>query len=68
MGNNNTYIIRGGEYGIERLHILSAALTSTTNNFLVSAGLNKGMKVLDLGCGTGSVSYLMSEIVGMSGK
>jgi 2-polyprenyl-3-methyl-5-hydroxy-6-metoxy-1,4-benzoquinol methylase len=68
MENNNTYIIRGGDYGQERLHILSTALESTTKYFLLSAGLEKGMKVLDIGCGNGSVSLLMAGIVGESGQ
>jgi ubiquinone/menaquinone biosynthesis C-methylase UbiE len=68
LKNNNTYIIRGGDFGHERLHVLSNALSASTCYFLLAAGLKIDMKVLDLGCGNGSVSHLMAGIVGESGQ
>ncbi len=32
------------------------------------AGLAQGMHVLDIGCGTGDVSFLVAKLVGMEGE
>jgi ubiquinone/menaquinone biosynthesis C-methylase UbiE len=38
-----------------------------TERLLVTAGLAPGMRVLDLGCGTGDVSLLAAKLVGPAG-
>jgi precorrin-6B methylase 2 len=43
-------------------------LRPITERLLRQAGLKEGMRVLDLGCGTGGVSLLAAEIVGPSGS
>lgn len=35
---------------------------------LINAGIKKGMRILDVGCGTGDVTLLISDLVGNSGK
>jgi ubiquinone/menaquinone biosynthesis C-methylase UbiE len=42
-------------------------LRPITERLLCQAGLKEGMRVLDLGCGTGGVSLLAAEMVGLSG-
>ena len=37
---------------------------STTERLFRSAGISEGMTILELGCGPGEVSELLSEIVG----
>jgi ubiquinone/menaquinone biosynthesis C-methylase UbiE len=39
-----------------------------TERLLKDAGISTGMKVLDIGCGNGEVSFLVSKIIGESGK
>jgi ubiquinone/menaquinone biosynthesis C-methylase UbiE len=43
-------------------------LRPITERMLRSAGIGRGMRVLDLGCGTGDVSMLAAELVGTSGS
>lgn len=38
-----------------------------THAFLTAAGIRKGMRVLDVGCGVGDVSKLVGELVGATG-
>jgi ubiquinone/menaquinone biosynthesis C-methylase UbiE len=40
----------------------------TTERLPQSAGIERGMRVLDLGCGAGDVSMLAGELVGASGS
>jgi SAM-dependent methyltransferase len=39
-----------------------------TNRLLVDSGISTGMRVLDVGCGTGDLSLLAAELVGSSGE
>lgn len=39
-----------------------------TSRLLVDAGINLGMRVLDVGCGSGDVAYLVSGLVGEAGE
>jgi ubiquinone/menaquinone biosynthesis C-methylase UbiE len=39
-----------------------------TQRLLADCGIKKGMRVLDVGCGSGDVTIMMSEIVGDSGE
>lgn len=52
----------------ERLDIQGALYADITRRAMVEAGVEPGMRVLDLGCGTGSVSFLAAEIVGTEGS
>lgn len=40
---------------------------AVTHRLLVGAGIRAGMRVLDVGCGAGAVSFLAAELVGSSG-
>ena len=41
---------------------------STTERLFRAAGISAGMTVLELGCGPGEISELLSEIVGPAGS
>jgi ubiquinone/menaquinone biosynthesis C-methylase UbiE len=43
-------------------------LRPITERLLRSAGIEPGMRVLDIGCGAGDVSMLAAELVGSTGS
>lgn len=51
-----------------RLLLQAALYDPLTSRFLLNTGLHEGMRVLDIGAGLGSVSLLVSEIVGPQGE
>jgi ubiquinone/menaquinone biosynthesis C-methylase UbiE len=55
-----------GEY--DRLIEQAQIMRPLTERMLHSAGVRPGMHVLDVGCGVGDVSFLVSEIVGGAGS
>ncbi len=57
---------RAGE--IERLHIQSAAMAPDCAAMLGRIGVAAGWACLDLGCGPGGITALLSEHVGPSGR
>lgn len=62
------YAIGGGSEGKARLNLMSRVLLPTTSQWLQSAGLEEGMKCLDVGCGGGNVTMLLARFVGPQGK
>lgn len=62
------YIIAGGKTGSERLIKIAKTTWETTRKHILDAGLQKGMKVLDVGCGNGLVTQEMAKIVGKEGE
>lgn len=52
----------------ERLIEQSKIYESITQGFFKNAGITKGMKVLDIGSGSGDVALILAEMVGESGK
>ncbi len=63
----HTYAIAGGEDGKRRLDLLSDIMRETTLGLLEDAGLKRGDRVLDVGCGGGHVAFDMAGIVGSEG-
>jgi ubiquinone/menaquinone biosynthesis C-methylase UbiE len=63
-----TYILGHSQDEIRRLIEQAAILRPTTERLLQCAGLEGGMRVLDLGCGAGDVSMLAAKLVGASGS
>jgi ubiquinone/menaquinone biosynthesis C-methylase UbiE len=53
---------------IQRLKNQAAVLRPITERLLHSAGIDPGMRVLDLGCGAGDVSLLATELIGPAGS
>ncbi|AKF87256.1 hypothetical protein MFUL124B02_40130 [Myxococcus fulvus 124B02] len=53
---------------LARLELQSRVYRPLTEALLRDAGLRPGMRVLDVGCGVGDVSFLIAELVGPKGK
>ena len=62
------YVLGHSQTEIPRLIKQAAIIQPTTERLLRSAGIERGMRVLDLGCGAGDVSMLAGELVGASGS
>jgi ubiquinone/menaquinone biosynthesis C-methylase UbiE len=62
------YILGHSQAEIRRPIDQAAIIRTTTERLLRSAGIDRGMRVLDLGCGAGDVSMLAGKLVGASGS
>jgi ubiquinone/menaquinone biosynthesis C-methylase UbiE len=65
---NNSYVFGHSQPEIERLRRQAEMLRPITQRLLISAGLEKGMRVLDIGCGPGDVTMLAADLVGPTGR
>jgi 2-polyprenyl-3-methyl-5-hydroxy-6-metoxy-1,4-benzoquinol methylase len=63
-----SYVLGNTLQGQERLKLQGRFLEKWTEQFFLSAGLEPGMNVLDLGCGMGDVSLLAARLVGTTGR
>ena len=61
------YVLGNGAQEQQRLKLQGRFLEKWTEQFLLSAGVEPGMSVLDLGGGMGDVSLLASRLVGTTG-
>jgi ubiquinone/menaquinone biosynthesis C-methylase UbiE len=52
---------------LDRLGAQSSVFHAITRDVFVEAGIEPGMRVLDIGCGAGDVSVLVHDLVGDSG-
>jgi ubiquinone/menaquinone biosynthesis C-methylase UbiE len=66
--NETTYALGHSTAEIQRLKNQAAMLRPITERLLRDAGIDAGMRVLDLGCGAGDVSMLAAELVGPAGS
>jgi len=66
--SQESYTIAGGEPGKRRLNLLAEIFRPTTLRLLTDAGLRRGDRCLDLGCGGGHVALDMARIVGPAGS
>jgi len=62
-----TYALGHSSAEVQRLKNQGDMLRPITERLLRSAGIDAGMRVLDLGCGAGDVSMLTAELVGPAG-
>jgi SAM-dependent methyltransferase len=62
-----TYVLGSSERERQRLLEQARYFEASTRQLLLDAGLREGMRVLDVGCGVGSVTQLAASIVGTSG-
>ncbi len=62
------YTLATGVAAANRLEVLHEIWGPCTRETALKAGLSKGMKVADFGCGVGTVSAMFAEIVGPGGR
>jgi ubiquinone/menaquinone biosynthesis C-methylase UbiE len=62
------YLLGHSHPEIDRLKRQAEMLRPITERLLTSAGLEQGMRVLDIGCGPGDVSMLIADLVGPTGS
>jgi SAM-dependent methyltransferase len=62
------YVLATGPGAVRRLHVLHDIYSPKGRKVLVRAGLRKGMKVADFGCGVGVTSRMLAGMVGCSGS
>ena len=61
------YVLGRSEFEAQRLIRQANFLRPSTERIFRRAGIATGMRVLDLGCGAGDVSFLAAELVGPTG-
>jgi hypothetical protein len=66
--SETTYVLGHSPAEMRRLENQGTMLRPITERLLRNAGIDAGMRVLDLGCGAGDVSMLAAELVGPEGS
>jgi SAM-dependent methyltransferase len=66
-GAPGPYTLATGEAAEHRLRILHHLYGWGTRRLLVAAGLRRGMRVADVGCGVGTVTAMLAQLVGPGG-
>jgi ubiquinone/menaquinone biosynthesis C-methylase UbiE len=61
------YVIRGGRSAYDRLKVLAAASLRETSDLFDRVGIAPGMRCLDLGCGSGDVTFELARRTGPAG-
>jgi SAM-dependent methyltransferase len=64
---NDSYVIRGGVAGRERMRLVARVMQPTTLALFDRIGLGAGMSCLDVGCAGGDVSFDLARRVGPTG-
>jgi len=64
---SNDYALGHAQPELDRLIFQGRFIGDLTGHMLRLAGLKPGMRVLDIGCGAGDVSFLARSIVGSEG-
>jgi ubiquinone/menaquinone biosynthesis C-methylase UbiE len=62
------YALATGAEAVRRLHVLHNIYSPAARRVLLQAGVKKGMRVADFGCGVGATTRMLSEMVGPSGS
>jgi SAM-dependent methyltransferase len=65
---NPRYILGHSDFELQRLARQAQFLEPTTREYFRIAGMAPGMRVLDVGSGTGAVAFLAADFVGPSGE
>ncbi len=63
----STYALGHADIEVQRLLLQGRLYDSDTEHALIRAGLRPGMRVLDVGCGPGDVSFIAARLVGPAG-
>ena len=67
-GQQSFYALGHSEQELQRLSRQGQALGPFTRQLFEEAGISRGMRVLDVGCGSGDVTFLAADLVGLSGE
>ena len=62
------YALATGADAVGRLDVLHRIYSPTGREALLEAGLTKGMRVADFGCGSGTMTRMLASLVGPSGS
>jgi ubiquinone/menaquinone biosynthesis C-methylase UbiE len=65
--SGNTYVLGHDDAEVQRLLLQGRLYNDYTEHALRLAGLRPGMRVLDIGCGPGDVSFIAARLVGPTG-
>lgn len=65
---SSSYVLGNLESEIKRLELQASVFAPISMQALQRAGIRKGMRCLDIGCGSGSVTRAMAEVVGDNGR
>jgi SAM-dependent methyltransferase len=63
----DSYVLGDLDNEIARLEIQSAFLEPLTRRTLANAGIKEGMSCLDVGCGAGTTTQIISQMIGKKG-
>jgi SAM-dependent methyltransferase len=66
--NEAGYVLGHSASEVERLIAQARVYEPLTQRFLLDAGLEAGMRVLDVGCGVGDVTFLAARLVDLGGE
>jgi SAM-dependent methyltransferase len=67
-GGGSTYVLGHQDVEVQRLLLQGRLYDDYTEHALRLAGLRPGMRVLDVGCGPGDVSFVAARLVGPTGS
>jgi SAM-dependent methyltransferase len=67
-GAADRYALGHADWELDRLQVQARLLAPLTCQLLIDAGIGPGMRVLDVGSGTGDVALLAAELVGDAGE
>ncbi len=67
-GRQSFYALGHSEQELQRLSHQGQVFGPFTRQLFEEAGVSQGMRVLDVGCGTGDVAFLAADLVGPSGE
>src|SRR6266481_127145 len=67
-GGQSFYALGHSEQELQRLSHQGQVFGAFTQQLFEEAGISQGMRVLDVGCGSGDVTFLAADLVGLSGE
>jgi ubiquinone/menaquinone biosynthesis C-methylase UbiE len=68
VASGSSYVLGHADVEVQRLLLQGRLYDGYTEHALRLAGLRPGMRVLDIGCGPGDVSFIAARLVGPSGS